>query len=110
MRGSPGYYRTEHYGFASMGVRGDHVNYIDKIKVCGKAFDSDGNLLNIGCAIEYSDDGGMTSDAYLVYSFFTERAFKAQTKVTAYYIHKHGDTVYATHKVIIPYSYIEVNY
>ncbi len=109
--GIPGYYSSDHYGYASMGGYPDHENRVTWIKICGRGFDSQGNLLIEACTRRiYSSDNGVTADGSLFLDYTSVKAYKAQTKIITRYYHYHYGYYYAYFDTYIPYSYIEVNY
>ena len=108
---SSGYYSSDHYGYASMGIGDGHLNKVVWIKVCGRGFDQYGNLILVACTNRiYSKNGGVSVEASITLDYLPLKAYKSQTKVAAFYIHYDNGYYYAYFTSYIPYPYVEVNY
>ena len=109
--GIPGYYSSEHYGYASMGGNRSHENRVKWIKICGRAFDQNGNRIVRTCTDKiYSTNSGVSVDGYISIDYGVIKAYKVQTKVITHYHHYHNSYYYNHFNSTIPYSYVEVNY
>ncbi len=107
-----GYYRTIHSGSGAdkENLTMSYSNYIYSIQLCGRAFDSNGNVIASACVREYAS----IQDEYLYETITIDygavRAVKAQTYVYAVFHHYHDSTFAVSFSDSIPYSYVEVNY
>lgn len=107
-----GYFRTIHAGSGADRYNRtlSYYNHIVMLRLCGRAFDSNGNMIANPCVTETATRQDRYLYEVITVDYGAVRAVKAQTYVYAVFHHYHDSTFVVSFSDSIPYSYVEVNY